>query len=158
MTTPTNAIDPRALSKRLDALEKDFSSSSNDTSTMRGGSRRAGTSSSRNSFPSLPRFTKSETMSSTSSGSTQFSRLHGQPSAYMDREHAEAEFSKPRTKKRVRSRSECAPPKEFQYYGRHSNQWLFNDFSVSGAVRKGFGKVFGRDGGDGEKESTEKEM
>jgi hypothetical protein len=79
----------------------------------------------------------------------------------MDREHAEAEFSKPKSKRRPRSRSECAPPKEFQYYGRHSNQWLFNDFSVSEAVRKGFGKVFRRDGGDGgdsDKENTEKGM
>ena len=76
----------------------------------------------------------------------------------MDREHAEAEFSKPRDKRRLRSRSESAPPKEFQYYGRHSNQWLFNDFSVSGAVRKGFGKVFGRDGGDSDKENSEKGM
>ena len=77
----------------------------------------------------------------------------------MDRETAEAEFSKPRSKKRSHSHSEVtAPKKEFQYYGRHSNQWLFNDFSITGAVRKGFGKVFGKDGGDGEREETEKGM
>jgi hypothetical protein len=33
----------------------------------------------------------------------------------------------------------------FKYYGRHGNQWLFNDFSVTGAVSKGFRKVFRRE-------------
>lgn len=30
-------------------------------------------------------------------------------------------------------------------YGRHSNQWLFNDFSITDAVKKGYGKVFRKD-------------
>lgn len=33
---------------------------------------------------------------------------------------------------------------EFKYYGRHGNQWLFNDFSVTDAVAKGFKRVFGK--------------
>lgn len=32
---------------------------------------------------------------------------------------------------------------EAHAYGRHSNQWLFNDFSITDAVKKGYGKVFG---------------
>ena len=38
-------------------------------------------------------------------------------------------------------------PAQFKYYGRHGNQWLFNDFSVTGAVAKGFRRVFGKEGG-----------
>jgi hypothetical protein len=34
---------------------------------------------------------------------------------------------------------------EAHAYGRHSNQWLFNDFSITDAVKKGYGKVFGKD-------------
>ena len=34
---------------------------------------------------------------------------------------------------------------EAHAYGRHSNQWLFNDFSIIDAVKKGYGKVFGKD-------------
>lgn len=40
--------------------------------------------------------------------------------------------------------------REFQYYGRHGNQWLFNDFSVRDAVKRGVGRVFGKEKGRGE--------
>lgn len=48
------------------------------------------------------------------------------------------------------SKSRATTDREFQYYGRHGNQWLFNDFSVTEAVAKGFRRVFGREerGGD----------
>ncbi|KAF1940813.1 hypothetical protein EJ02DRAFT_322075, partial [Clathrospora elynae] len=67
------------------------------------------------------------------------------------------EFSKPRVNGRSRrythssARSEGAEGgKEFKYYGRHGNQWLFNDFSVSEAVSRGFRRVFGKERGNGE--------
>lgn len=70
------------------------------------------------------------------------------------------EFTKPRIGKRNRrdthgsarsSRSDGeAKDMEFKYYGRHSNQWLFNDFSVTDAVAKGFKRAFGRDRADGD--------
>jgi hypothetical protein len=64
-------------------------------------------------------------------------------------------FSKPRVNKRsrrdtgssARSRSEGAGEggEDFRYYGRHANQWLFNDFSVTDSIKKGWGKVFGKE-------------
>lgn len=80
-------------------------------------------------------------------------------------EVAAGDFSKPRVNKRSRrdtygsSKSEGANSekgeaeggeKEFRYYGRHGNQWLFNDFSVTGAVAKGFKRVFRKDGDGGD--------
>ncbi|KAF1960333.1 hypothetical protein CC80DRAFT_390656, partial [Byssothecium circinans] len=54
------------------------------------------------------------------------------------------EFSKPRVPRRrvsnESSKSEGAG--EFRYYGRHANTWLFNDFSITDSVKKGWGKVF----------------
>ncbi|KAJ4334512.1 hypothetical protein N0V87_006840 [Didymella glomerata] len=115
------------------------------------------------SFDSLPRFTKSSTMSSTSTGSTQFSGLHSYPSRALHRKDVEVspgEFSMPRAPKRSRrgtnsshrsSKSEGTSGKkksnsfEAHAYGRHSNQWLFNDFSITDAVKKGYGRVFGKD-------------
>ncbi|KAF2625358.1 hypothetical protein BU25DRAFT_346089 [Macroventuria anomochaeta] len=101
-------------------------------------------------------------MSSISTGSTQFSGLHSYPSAAIHRKDVEispGEFSMPRVPKRSRrgtdgsarsSRSEGRREKkkdsfEAHAYGRHSNQWLFNDFSITDAVRKRYGKVFGKD-------------
>ncbi|OAL48658.1 hypothetical protein IQ07DRAFT_645434 [Pyrenochaeta sp. DS3sAY3a] len=117
----------------------------------------------------LPRFTKSATMSTTDSADSQASRFssglrvtHATPSARTHRESVEVapgEFSKPRVAKRSRrgtnssarsSKSEGAEKPEFKYYGRHGNQWLFNDFSVTDAVSKGFKKVFGKEGESGD--------
>ncbi|KAF1358349.1 hypothetical protein EJ07DRAFT_156950 [Lizonia empirigonia] len=92
------------------------------------------------SFDSLPRFTKSPTISTTSSQSTQFSGLHSFASAAVHRKDVEVspgEFSMPRVPKRSRrgtdgsarsSRSDGRKKKdsfEAHAYGRHSNQWLF---------------------------------
>ncbi|USP76558.1 hypothetical protein yc1106_03832 [Curvularia clavata] len=46
-----------------------------------------------------------------------------------------------------RTRSEGEQQPEFRYYGRHGNQWLFNDFSFTGAVAKGVRRVFSGSGG-----------
>ncbi len=77
------------------------------------------------------------------------------------RTHAESvgvgpgEFSKPRVPMRSRrdtsssvgsgNTAKSEEHREFKYYGRHSNQWLFNDFSVTDAVSKGFKRVFSKD-------------
>jgi len=39
---------------------------------------------------------------------------------------------------------------EFQYYGRHGNSWLFNDWSVKESVKKGWTKVFSKNDTDEE--------
>ncbi|KAH7401650.1 hypothetical protein BKA66DRAFT_405925 [Pyrenochaeta sp. MPI-SDFR-AT-0127] len=91
--------------------------------------------------------------------------MRAEPSASTQRASVEVpvgEFSKPRINKRSRrdtqssARSEGSKTtkstreREFQYYGRHGNQWLFNDFSVTDAVSKGFKKVFGKDNDSGD--------
>jgi hypothetical protein len=114
----------------------------------------------------MPRFTKSATMSTTGTNDSQYSSYSGlrvpcaEPSSKTQRESVSVtpgEFSKPRVPARSRrdtrasfgdeksSRSEGQ--KEFRYYGRHGNQWLFNDFSVTDAVQKGVKRVFGKDRG-----------
>ncbi|KAF1926071.1 uncharacterized protein M421DRAFT_423074 [Didymella exigua CBS 183.55] len=160
MTNSNHHIDARDLSSRLNCIAQNDTStihdSTHDTNTMSGNRRvtRA------TSFDSLPRFKKSSTMSSTSTGSTQFSGLHSYPSRALHRKDVEVspgEFSMPRVPKRSRrgtassqksSKSEGKKKSnsfEAHAYGRHSNQWLFNDFSITDAVKKGYGKVFGRD-------------
>jgi hypothetical protein len=65
-------------------------------------------------------------------------------------------FSKPRINQRSRRTSGNGNGNEdFRYYGRHGNQWLFNDFSVTESIKKGWGRVFGKDE-DGEKDWYEK--
>ncbi|CAO2658657.1 Nn.00g063800.m01.CDS01 [Neocucurbitaria sp. VM-36] len=119
----------------------------------------------------LPRFSKSSTMSTTGtndSGPTRLEVTSAMPSSKTHRESVEiapGAFSKPRVHKRSRrgtqdsAKSEGArsgqaeagaPEKEFKYYGRHANQWLFNDFSVTDAVSKGFRRVFGKDADNGD--------
>ena len=106
----------------------------------------------------MPRFTKSATMSTTGTTDSQYSQYSGlrvvraEPSAKTHRESvgvAQGEFSKPRVAARSRRHSNRSSKseehKEFKYYGRHSNQWLFNDFSVTDAVSKGFKRVFRKD-------------
>ncbi|KAF2642368.1 hypothetical protein P280DRAFT_467735 [Massarina eburnea CBS 473.64] len=108
----------------------------------------------------LPVFTKSSTMSTTStsesheSSDSKVSRLevrgvHTFPLATCTSsenvEVGQGGFSKPGVRRRGSSRSENAG--EFRYYGRHANSWLFNDFSITDTVRRGFGKVFsGKEG------------
>ncbi|RAR11637.1 hypothetical protein DDE82_000584 [Stemphylium lycopersici] len=126
----------------------------------------------------MPRFTKSSTISTTdtndTSASSQASQYHphynsGLRIAHTEpssKTHAESvgvaagDFSKPRINKRsrrntssssgsARSARSVDKQQEFKYYGRHGNQWLFNDFSVTEAVSKGFRRVFsgGKEGG-----------
>ncbi|KAF3052514.1 hypothetical protein E8E11_011497 [Didymella keratinophila] len=160
MTNSNHHIDARDLSSRLNRIAQNNFTSNDDTThggNTVSGNRRVNRAS---SFDSLPRFTKSSTMSSTSTGSTQFSGLHSYPSRAlhrMDVEISPGEFSMPRRPKRSRRgtdgshRSSKSKGKkqsnsfEAHAYGRHSNQWLFNDFSITDAVKKGYGKVFGRD-------------
>jgi hypothetical protein len=104
-------------------------------------------------------------MSTTSSSGSDFSRLHATPQTKTYHESVEVgvgEFSKPRVKQRSRrstNRSTASEngKEEFRYYGRHANQWLFNDFSVTDAVRKGWARVFGKEkDGRGEEDWYEK--
>jgi len=164
-------IDAQDLTSRLRSLQQHQpSSTSTGTNTNTNINEEAPTTSSyypimsqRRSRPSIdsttmPRITKSATMSTTCTNSTQSSRYSGglraEPSARVYAESvgvAQGDFSKPRVHKRSRrdtrdsGRSEQAMA--FKYYGRHSNQWLFNDFSVSDAVSKGWRKVFAKDEG-----------
>ncbi|KAH7084998.1 hypothetical protein BKA63DRAFT_485001 [Paraphoma chrysanthemicola] len=114
----------------------------------------------------MPKFTKSSTMSTTDSSGSDMSQLHvarAVPKTRTNRESVEigaGGFSKPRVNKRSRrdtnesgrsARSEGGNgngKEDFRYYGRHSNQWLFNDFSVTDSIKKGWGKVFGKEEGD----------
>ncbi|KAF1839218.1 hypothetical protein BDW02DRAFT_564200 [Decorospora gaudefroyi] len=109
----------------------------------------------------MPRFTKSSTMSTTDTNDSSNSQSFGtglhvvraEPSAQTHRQSvgvAAGEFSKPRVHQRSRRdvstpATELEGQKEFKYYGRHGNQWLFNDFSVTDAVSKGFKRVFTRE-------------
>jgi hypothetical protein len=107
----------------------------------------------------MPKFTKSSTMSTTDSSGSEISQVHlarAVPKTRTNRESVEigaGEFSKPRVNKRSRrdtnasARSESGK-EDFRYYGRHSNQWLFNDFSVTESIKKGWGKMFSKDEGD----------
>lgn len=59
-------------------------------------------------------------------------------------EVGQGEFSKPRIRLRRESTESAKSAKsvpEFQYYGRHANAWLFNDFSITDSVKKAWGKV-----------------
>lgn len=59
------------------------------------------------------------------------------------------DFSNSKYPRRTASSETSKNRKEFQYYGRHANTWLFNDWSVTDSVKKGWGKVFSRgNGGD----------
>ncbi|KAF1921800.1 hypothetical protein BDU57DRAFT_438097 [Ampelomyces quisqualis] len=99
-------------------------------------------------------------MSTTDSCGTKVSHLHVTPAiprTNTNRESVEigaGGFSKPRVNKRSRrdtrssaTGSEGTGGEDFRYYGRHANQWLFNDFSVTESLQRGWGKLFGKDGG-----------
>lgn len=60
----------------------------------------------------------------------------------------QGEFSKPRIRQRRESNESSRSHKEFQYYGRHANSWLFNDFSITDSVKKGWEKVFSKNDGE----------
>jgi hypothetical protein len=146
-------LNARDLSSRLTRL----SQSTNDlpgTSSYMPGSGESRTSS-LDSFDQ-PKFSKSSTMSTTDSSGSDLPHLHvthAAPCTKTSRASAEVgvgEFSKPRVNKRSRrnttssarsARSEGAND-DFRYYGRHGNQWLFNDFSITDSIKKGWGKVF----------------
>jgi hypothetical protein len=70
------------------------------------------------------------------------------PTARVQRQSVEVgqgQFSKPRageSRRRRESNESAKTVPEFRYYGRHSNDWLFNGFSISDSVKKGWGKVF----------------
>jgi hypothetical protein len=90
-------------------------------------------------------------MSTTSSSGSDFI-TPAVPQTKTHRESVEigvGEFSKPRVNQRSRrdtnGSNKSERNEEFRYYGRHANQWLFNDFSVTDSIRKGWGKVFGKE-------------
>ncbi|KAL1797459.1 hypothetical protein ACET3X_004065 [Alternaria dauci] len=168
----TQRIDAQDLTSRLVSFEHQSNITNNEpakgneeTSTDPILSQRCPRSASINSGV-MPRFTKSATMSTTGTNDSQYSQysgLHVMRAEPSFKTHAESvgvapgEFSKPRVHKRSRrdtqssvasgKSAESEEPKEFKYYGRHSNQWLFNDFSVTDAVSKGFKRVFSKDNG-----------
>lgn len=148
-------IDARALHSRLAVIANTNTETNDHGSTQR---RLRPSLDSTNTRP----FTKSSTISTFDSHtSSTSSRLHALPSSRLHPESvgiAPGDFSKPRVPKRSRrhtmessssstsgshARKEREEPAQFKYYGRHGNQWLFNDFSVTGAVAKGFRRVFG---------------
>ncbi|EUC50041.1 hypothetical protein COCMIDRAFT_22373 [Bipolaris oryzae ATCC 44560] len=159
-------IDARALHSRLAVITSN-NNNSNETTTDHGSPHRRlrpsldSTITTNNTLP----FTKSSTISTFDSHtSTTSSRLHASPSSRLHPETvgiAPGDFSKPRVPRRSRrytmesstssgsARREREEPAQFKYYGRHGNQWLFNDFSVSGAVAKGFRRVFRGKGEEG---------
>lgn len=168
MPVSNHSINARDLSSRLSRLAQNDNNNTThngamyDDSASTHGARRVRRAT---SLDSLPHFTKSSTMSSTSTTSTRFSALHARPSRALHRKdvHVSAgEFSLPRVPKRSRRDTDASKESEpglargserknersnFERhaYGRHSNQWLFNDFSFTDAIRKGYGKVFKRD-------------
>jgi hypothetical protein len=154
----TQPISARALTSRLSSLQHQ-SQATNDNGGLGPHSQRRPRSSSLNS-DIMPRFTKSATMSTTGTNDTQYSALRAEASCKTHRESvevAQGEFSKPRVPERSRrDSSKSEEQKPFKYYGRHSNQWLFNDFSVTGAVSKGFKRVFGKESGKDWFEDREK--
>ncbi|PVI07956.1 hypothetical protein DM02DRAFT_608559 [Periconia macrospinosa] len=156
-------VSPRDLSTRLRRIKKSNSFPNDGDAIARFSHRqRTGTSSSSSSsntasnsmdISRLPAFTKSATTSTSGSDeSNGVGRLRVMRTEPLTRtqlqsvEIAPGNFSKPRLegarKRRAKSSSSTTSKDEFQYYGRHANSWLFNDFSISGTVRKGFGKVF----------------
>jgi hypothetical protein len=142
-TNPTNA---RALTPNLTQVSQDTATSNGPTGPIPNMSNRSqrARASSLDSFH-LPPFAKSSTISTTSSCGTTTSK----ESAHI----AAGSFSKPRVHPRSRRSTKSnessarrysgSGGEDFRYYGRHANQWLFNDFSVTSAVRKGWGRVFG---------------
>ncbi|KAF5845787.1 hypothetical protein GGP41_009557 [Bipolaris sorokiniana] len=148
-------IDARALHSRLAVI-----ANTNNTSSIEHGATQGRPRPSIDSTNTRP-FTKSSTISTFDSHtSSTSSRLYASPSSRLHPESvgiAPGDFSKPRVPKRSRrhtmesgtssssssGRKEREEPAQFKYYGRHGNQWLFNDFSVTGAVAKGFRRVFG---------------
>ncbi|OAG07302.1 uncharacterized protein CC84DRAFT_1216282 [Paraphaeosphaeria sporulosa] len=148
------AVDPRDLTKRLNRIQKSHSTPNDGDHVSRlprhpGRAEGTTASSPTASLSQLPTFRKSATMSTTSSASTQFSGMRACSSAHESKASAEVRrgnFSKPRAgsaRRRYSGGSEGAKSvPEFQYYGRHANSWLFNDWSLSDSVKKGWGRVF----------------
>ncbi|KAF2677253.1 hypothetical protein K458DRAFT_424115 [Lentithecium fluviatile CBS 122367] len=144
-------IHPRDLTSRLARIKKSHSLPNNGDALSRlPGVSRVGTTSSTSSsdsFPRLPVFSKSTTMSTTTSG--EFSRPEDTGTEPTAKGHGHSvevgqeQFSKPRAgERRKRKSNESAKNvPEFQYYGRHANTWLFNDFSITDSVKKGWGKL-----------------
>lgn len=102
-------------------------------------------------LPRPPTLRSTQTMSSTDSkDGVRFQITRPYATSSMHGESAEVgagEFSKPQIRRHRPSHESSKSQKEFQYYGRHANSWLFNDFSVKDTVKKGWGKVFSK--GDG---------
>ncbi|KAI8934080.1 hypothetical protein NX059_008843 [Plenodomus lindquistii] len=157
----THPISARDLSSRLAILQA--STSNTTTTTTSHGARSSSTSTNRRPGTSSS-FSSSLNKHSNFSKSSTISTVDSRSSAGPQVTHASASidpgsFSKPRVHQR--SRRDTGPgtkseggaegkEMEFKYYGRHSNQWLFNDFSVTDAMAKGFKRVFGRGSGGGD--------
>jgi hypothetical protein len=97
-------------------------------------------------FSRPPGFRKAKTTSSVgSNGVSRLEIVRTIPTSGTNKESVEVdagEFSKPTIRRRRASDESSKSHKEFQYYGRHANSWLFNDFSISEHVKKRWGKVF----------------
>jgi hypothetical protein len=149
--TNTTKLDSQDLTSRLQRVQRS-SSVPNDGDYVSRITRRGtdGTTSSDDSantvFSRLPAFRKSKACSSTTSNrDSGLEILRTMPTSSTCRASVEidaGEFSKPSIRRRRASNESSKSHKEFQYYGRHANSWLFNDFSISQHVKKGWGKVF----------------
>jgi len=144
----TTQFNPKDLTTKLDRIKKS-NSLPNDGDYISRVTRTGtdGTTSSADSvFSRLPAFRKSKTSSTT--GSNEVSRLEvvrtipTSASCRASAEIGQGEFSKPSVRRRRGTNESTKSHKEFQYYGRHANSWLFNDFSISDHIRKGWSKVF----------------
>ncbi|KAH7125457.1 hypothetical protein B0J11DRAFT_580003 [Dendryphion nanum] len=148
-----NAVDAQALTSRLKRIEKSHSTPNDgDLVSRLPRMSRSGTTSSDSSMYNLPVFRKSQTSSTT--GSDEVSRLEVIRTIPISKTHRESvevglgEFSKPRIRRRRESNQSTKSQKEFQYYGRHANSWLFNDFSITDSIKKGWGKAFSKNNDD----------
>lgn len=148
-----NVIDPRDLTSRLIHIEKSPSTPNDGDSISRlPRMSRAGTASFDGSsavYASLPTFGTSTTSSTVASDPV--SRLEVMRTVPLSSTYSEpvevgqGDFSKPRIRRRRASNESAKSARtvpEFQYYGRHANSWLFNDFSITDSVKKGWGKIF----------------
>ncbi|KAF2269233.1 hypothetical protein CC78DRAFT_612685 [Lojkania enalia] len=103
----------------------------------------------------MPTFRKSQTASTSSTtdsnGVSKLEVVRAFPMSRISTEPIEVgvgEFSKPTIKRRRDSSGSSKSHKEFQYYGRHANSWLFNDFSITDSVKRGWRAVAGKKEGE----------
>lgn len=161
----TTTLDSGDLTSRLARIKKSHSAPNDGDIVSRlprlsDSGRTSSTTSDASMSRRPPVFRKTQTSSTNSSTDDEVTKLHvlhsrtypisatSTQSAHVE----QGEFSKPRPKRRRQSNESSKSQKEFQYYGRHANSWLFNNVSVTSSVKKGFSKVFHTGNGRSEEE------